>query len=62
MVGIKYYIHLSLNKHGWPNLTQNEHKMKKNRTNYYRYNRIKAKMSFDKILPKQVGYFGARFN
>jgi hypothetical protein len=42
---VRPHIHLSLNKLGRPKLTQNEHKIKKNRTNYYRYNRIKAKIN-----------------
>jgi hypothetical protein len=38
---VRPHIHLSLNKHGQPKLTQRTNIMKKNRTNYYRYNRIK---------------------
>jgi hypothetical protein len=42
---VRPHIHLSLNKHGRPKLTMRTSIMKKNRTNYYRYNRTKAKIN-----------------
>jgi hypothetical protein len=42
---VRPHIHLLLNKHGRPKMTQRTNIMKKNRINYYRYNRIKAKIN-----------------